>query len=57
MATRYFKNKDGHSVCSTSSGNRSKSIPTMPNNSFNWIEIKKNEFYRLKRKLLKAGVK
>ncbi len=52
MATRYFKSKDGHTVVSTSSGNRSKSIPGLPHNSFNYIEIERKEFYRLKRKIL-----
>jgi len=53
MATRYFKNKDGRSIVSTSSGNRSKSIPLLPHNSFNWIEIERKEFYRLKRNIIK----
>lgn len=51
MATRYFKSTDGHDVCSTSSGNRSKAIPCMPNESWRWIEIDQKEFRRLKMKL------
>lgn len=50
--TRYFKHKDGRTICSQSSGNRSKRIPGLPHNSFDWIEIEKIEFYRLKRKIL-----
>ncbi len=56
MATRYFKSKDGHAVCTMSSGNRSKRIPGLPHNSFNWIEIGRNEFYGLKRKIINSGV-
>jgi hypothetical protein len=52
MATRYFKSKDGHSVCSTSSGNRSKAIPGLPTLSYNWIEIDVKEFRKLKNKFL-----
>lgn len=51
MATRYFKSTDGHDVCSTSSGNRSKAIPGMPKESWRWIEIDQKEFRRLKMKL------
>lgn len=51
MATRYFKSHDGHMVCTTSSGNRSKAIPGLPHNSFDWTEIKKEEFYKLKRRI------
>jgi len=60
--TRYFKHKNGREICTQSSGNRSKRIPTLPHNSFNWIEIERKEFYSLKRKILagtitkKAGV-
>jgi len=52
MATRYFKKKDKLHICSRSSGNQSKTIPGLPHNSFEWIEIERNEFYRLKRKIL-----
>ena len=34
-------------ICSTSSGNRSKAIPAMPFESWKWIEIEKKEFYKL----------
>lgn len=52
MTTRYFKHNKLNQVCSTSSGNRSKAIPGMPHNSFEWTEIEKNEFYRLKKRII-----
>lgn len=54
MATRYFKHNKLNQVCSTSSGNRSKAIPGLPHNSFEWIEIGRGEFYRLKRKIIRG---
>ena len=55
MATRYFKHKDGRSVCTTSSGNRSNAIPGLPDRSYDWIEIDKAELNRLKRKILRGS--
>lgn len=56
MTTRYFKSKDGHMVCTMSSGNRSKRVPGLPHNPNDWIEIGRPEFYRLKRKILNSGI-
>lgn len=50
--TRYFKHKDGRTICSTSSGNRSKEKPGTPCFSDEYIEIEKKEFYALKRRIL-----
>lgn len=55
MAIRYFKHKKLNRVCSVSSGNRSKAIPGMPHNSFEWIEIGKDEFCRLKKRILRGS--
>ena len=52
MATRYFKKQDGHEVCTTSSGNRSKVQPGEPGYPYDWIEIDRKEFIKLRRKIV-----
>ena len=51
MATRYFKKPNGHKVCTTSSGNRSKVQPDAPGYPYDWIEIDRTEFNRLRRQI------
>ena len=52
MATRYFKKKDGHEVCTMSSGNRSKVQPSEPGYPYDWIEIDRKEFNKLRRQIV-----
>lgn len=52
--TRYFKDEYGRTICSTSSGNRSKEKPGTPSSFDKWIEIEKKEFYALKRRILRS---
>jgi len=52
MATRYFKRQDGHEVCTTSSGNRSKVQPGEPGYPYDWIEIDRKEFNKLRRQIV-----
>ena len=52
MATRYFKKLDGHEVCTTSSGNRSKVQPGEPGYPYDWVEIDRAEFNKLRRQIV-----
>lgn len=53
MATRYFKRKEGREVCTMSSGNRSKVPPSGPGYPYDWVEIERKEFVRLRAKIKK----
>lgn len=52
MATRYFKKPNEREVCTTSSGNRSKVVPDAPGYPYDWIEIERKEFIKLRRKIV-----
>ena len=51
MATRYFK-RANREVCTTSSGNRSSVQPGTPGYPYDWEEIERKEFVKLRRKIV-----
>ncbi len=57
MATRYFKKENEREVCTTSSGNRSKVKPDEPGYPYDWIEIERKEFAKLRRKIVSGTTK
>lgn len=52
MATRYFKRSNEREVCTTSSGNRSSIQPGTPGYPYDWVEIERAEFVKLRRKIV-----
>lgn len=52
MATRYFKRANEREVCTTSSGNRSSVQPGAPGYPYDWEEIERKEFVKLRRKIV-----
>ena len=52
MATRYFKRANEREVCTTSSGNRSSVQPGTPGYPYDWEEIERKEFFKLRRKIV-----
>ncbi len=52
MATRYFKRASEREVCTTSSGNRSSVQPGTPGYPYDWVEIERKEFVKLRRKIV-----
>ncbi len=52
MATRYFKRANEREVCTTSSGNRSSVQPGTPGYPYDWEEIERKEFVKLRRKIV-----
>lgn len=52
MATRYFKRANEREVCTTSSGNRSSVQPDTPGYPYDWEEIERKEFVKLRRKIV-----
>lgn len=51
MATRYFVTSDGWQVTRTSSGKGNKTLPDMPVEAGDWVEIDSVKFFWLKKKL------
>lgn len=57
MATRYFKRANEREVCTTSSGNRSSVQPGTPGYPYDWEEIERKEFVKLRRKIVSGRTK